>query len=1017
MFIIKLTYFGVFHLEVNGQLIANFRTEKTAALLAYLVLEGQAPIPRTRLMDLLWHGYQKKAAQISLRVALTHLRQMLGPTIKATRKHIQFDSTDIHLWRDIDTLAATASTELSQVSSRQLTEHLALYHGEFLEGWELVDSAPFQEWLQQRRAYYQNIVANLRQQLTLLSNKVPYHAQHNLPRRLTPLFGHTKAVAQLRQLLLDPQHVLLTLIGEGGIGKTRLALAAAWSLTEVIEGSPPPPFSDGLWFVPLSDLNPAAELSDQLATAIGMVCGISFTTTTSLTIQLRYWLSDKSLMLILDSFEHLTAASDWLNSLVQAAPQAKILVTSRQRLNLQAAIVVPVYELVIPALDLTLTVEKLLTYPSVQLFIERGQRVRPSFRLHDDNAADVAQICRQMAGLPLGIELAATLLLLYSPAQIVAQLKVNTLTLRTEWLDWPTRHYSIAEVLTTSWRLLSPNEAALLARLAVIKGNFTLGEAITIGDAQPGMLFALVDKSLLRQTADEEYFTMHDLVRTYALSQLQQQPLLERSTYRRHAAYYLAMVAAEETTLPNTRTAQTRLMNQIDNIRAAWAWSIAQGEVTLWAQASNGLIWLYRMVGLSQEAATALRTAANALRAYVPTSARAAQYQPLLASLLVGIAEFSPYAEREQLLREALFWGARSDDASSQSTAYSELSTLARIRGDFKAMLACAQQAHTWAEQSGQPQPQLSGLLSLAMAYYFQDDFTAVLTTVDELWSKLKQTPNRDLESLIFTHLGHFYTDIDHFGKGLHCLRQAFMSAWRIKPVAIHEVHLRLGRLYSELGFWDTAQMLYRHSLSYYQQTQHFYWQVLIYHGLGSIDYTTGNLSIARNHFNTALQLTRQHVIPYWEYLVLIDLGYTLATLDFDQAATCFEQAIRLGESWKKYSALGRAYVGLAKVALRQNDRRQATLAVEHALTYWQKTRTDHAEPRRFYWHCYEVLHTLGDPRAQTILQQGYTNLIQTANTLSDPFLRHSFLETVPINCALLAAVRFNEYGTDFQGQ
>lgn len=1016
----KLTYFGAFQLEVNGQLITNFRTEKTAALLAYLVLEGQSPLPRTRIMDLLWHGYQRKAAQTSLRVALTHLRQMLGPTspIKTTHKHIHFDGTDILLSSDVAALTEVANAQAEPFSAQQIMQRLALYRGEFLEGWEMVDSAPFQEWLQQRRAYYQNMIVNLRRRVTPLPSQTPRPYQHNLPRRPTPLFGHTTALAQLYTLLLDPRYPLITLIGEGGVGKTRLALAAASAILDTVPSDQPQPFSDGLWFVSLNDLLPTADLPDKLATAIGIACGISFTATAPLTVQLNNWLSTKSLLLILDSFEHLMAANTWLHSLIEVSPQSKILVTSRQRLNLQAAVVLPVYELAIPNTDHTLTVEQLLTYPSAQLFVERGQRVRPTFRLHTGNVADVAQICRQMAGLPLGIELAATLLLLYSPAQIAAQLRVNALTLRAEWLDWPVRHHSIEEVLTTSWRLLSTDETTLLARLAVIKGDFILEEAITIGDAQPATLFALVDKSLLRQLGDNDTrFTMHDLVRDYALRQLRQQPTLEMATYRRHAAYYLAMVAAEETALPNTRTAQTRLMSQLDNIRAAWAWSVAQGEVALWAKASRGLIWFYRMVGFSQEAFATLQTAANALRAYLAATPDAKQYQSLLACLLVGVAEFCPYAEREQLLQEALSWSERSQDTNSRSLAYYEMSTLARIRGDFQAMLAYAQQAHVWAQQSGQPQLQLFSLHSLAMAYYFQGDFTTVLTLADELKNKLKRTPNRDIESYMLTNLGHLYTSIENYGTALHSLRQAFFSCWHLKPPAINQVRMRLAKLYGEVGLFDTAQMLYHQSISYFEQSQDFYWHVLCQHGLGYNHYVIGNLPLALHHLNIAHQLTRQHTIPYIEHVVLIDLGYALTALGADQAATCFEQAIHLGKPRQRYSTISRAYIGLAKLALQANDKEQAQRAMDEAVRQWHKGRTDRADPRRYYWHGYEVLRALGDPRAQTFLQEGYTHLMQAANTLNDPLLQHSFLTAVPFNCALLTAARFNEYGIDFQGQ
>lgn len=1007
MLSLKLTYLGAFQIEVNGQLINNFRTEKTAALLAYLVLEGQSPLPRNHFTDLLWHGYEKKAAQTSLRVALTYLRQMLAPAepIKATHKHIQFDDTNVLIWSDVGALTEAASSQGEQVSVQQLTERLALYRGEFLDGWEMLDSVPFQEWLQQRRVYYQSMAANLRRRLPPLLNNAFCPQPHNLPRRVTPLWGYTTALTELRTLLLDAQHPLITLIGEGGVGKTRLALAAAWSLIEA-PATRQPPFADGLWFIPLNDLNPTADLPDKLASAIGIACGCSFAATTSLSTQLQTWLHTKSLLLILDSFEQLTAASTWLNSILQTAPQVKILVTSRQRLTLEAAFVFPVHELATPAPDPLLTVADLLTAPSVQLFLERGQRVRPDFHLQPGNAADVAQICRQMAGIPLAIELAASLLLLYSPAQIAAQLATESLALRSEWVDLPLRHQSIDAVLTASWRLLRADEAALMARLAVIKADFSLAAATTIGLAPPDTVFALVDKSLLRQAVPEECFTMHDLVRSYALRQLQQQPADELATRRRHAAYYLEMVATEEHALPNVPAAQKRLLAELENVRAAWYWSVEQGEVAIWAKASDGLLCFYRMVGFRHEAVNALQAAAAALRAHLAVTAGAEHYQPLLARLLVGIAQFAPYTEGELLLQEALYWSERSGDAESQSLIYLEMGGLARIRGDFKAMLANAQRAYEWAQCSGQPQRELFSLHGLCMAYYFQNDVTSLVATVDALQAKLKQTPNRELESSLMTNLGHLYTDQGNYGKALSSLRYALIGNLLLKPSANHEVRLRLAKLYDELGLFDAAQILYYHTLAYFEQEQNFYYQVVAQHGLGCLQYTKCNLLLALEHLNAALQLTRQHTIPYFEYIVLVDLGYTLAALGDAQAAACFEEPIRLGEPKQRYNTVGRAYIGLAKVALQQNEHAQAAAAVEAALTQWHKGDTDRADLCRFYWHCYEVLQALGDPRAQVILQQGYTALMRMAEMLAKPLLRRSFLENVPINRALAVAAQ-----------
>ena len=157
---------------------------------------------------------------------------------------------------------------------------------------------------------------------------------------------------------------------------------------------------------------------------------------------------------------------------------------------------------------------------------------------------------------------------------------------------------------------------------------------------------------------------------------------------------------------------------------------------------------------------------------------------------------------------------------------YQEMGVLARIRGDFKAMLAYAQRAYEWGQRSGQPQRELFSLHGLCLAYYFQNDVTSLFATVDALQVKLKQTPNRELESFLMTNLGHLYTDQGNYGKALSSLRYAFIGNLLLKPSANHELRLRLAKLYDELGLFDAAQILYHHTLAYFEQEQNVYYQV-----------------------------------------------------------------------------------------------------------------------------------------------------------------------------------------------
>lgn len=660
---LKLHYFGALRIELNGAPL-TMRTTKTAALLAYLALEGTQPQPRSHLATLLWDGYEQQTARSSLRVALTYLRQALLPLqpFQILHKCVQWNWAQAEFWSDVLDFEAVLNPT-GPILPAQLHELKALCKYEFMAGWENVDSAPFQKWVVKRRAHYQTLLNNLQQRVTthatVAAQQSPMpRSRHNLLRPLTPLVGRAETVDALRQMLLDAQYPLLVLVGEGGIGKTRLALATTWSLvnTDVTQAYAASTtkrtallFPDGIWFVPLNELGLQAltgshVVVERVATAISATLSLRFTETEPVAQQLLTWLSQKALLLILDGFEHLTDADAFLGMIVQTAYRVKVLVTSQRRLNLQVATIVPVQELATPdsATAASAPVEQLQSYPSIQLFVERAQRIRMDFQLDPQNGATIAQICRLVGGMPLGIELAAAMMTIYSAQKIVEQLTHDDVNLQMTWADLSPWHRNIEQMLATSWQLLTTKEAQVLAQCATISGSFSLAAVLKISGATPVIIRTLVEKSLLRwHNPEADRFTLHALVRHYAHRQLQQMPALEADTRTRHAAYYLTLLQEQAAATPNQLAAQQLIYTKLENIRTAWAWSCEAGDVTLLEKAHEALAWFYRVVALFTEAFSVFEQAAAALaQPLVGATHNDERRVRLQAKLLMLAAEF-----------------------------------------------------------------------------------------------------------------------------------------------------------------------------------------------------------------------------------------------------------------------------------------------------------------------------------------------------------------------------------------
>ncbi len=440
------------------------------------------------------------------------------------------------------------------------------------------------------------------------------NAPVNLPFQPTAFFGRQHELREISRILADPACRLLTLIGPGGIGKTRLSLEyAAGQVGQ---------FVDGVVFVPLASVGTV----NQIASAVADALNLAFGGQADPTAQLLGFLRERQMLLILDNFEHLVAGADLIAEILLRAPRVTVLVTSRERLNLRTEWLFDLegmrYPPEDPRGDRVYSRSDLTDYDAVQLFMQRVIQIQPGFPIVESTLLSMARICRHVSGMPLAIELAAAGVRMMPLVEIERQIQSNLDVLATTFRDMPARHRSLRAVFDHSWNLLTEPERALLSRLAVFRGGCTAAAAMQVAGATLPALTALIDKSLLRQislspvadgTAPEPRFALLEPIREYALEKLAARGEVERLR-RAHATCYLALAesVAAHWDRPTVETRIEQLDFEYDNIRAALQWARDGGELSLgfqlgWALRkfwqrrgyySEGRLWLEELLAL-----------------------------------------------------------------------------------------------------------------------------------------------------------------------------------------------------------------------------------------------------------------------------------------------------------------------------------------------------------------------------------------------------------------------------------
>jgi len=664
--------------------------------------------------------------------------------------------------------------------------------------------------------------------------------KNNLPTQATPFIGRADELAEIAKLLADPECRLLTLLGPGGMGKTRLSLEAAAAQV----GN----FGDGVFFVALAPLVTA----DLIVPAIAEATGYEFFGSEDNKTQLICFLREKQMLLVLDNFEHLVDGVGLVAEILESAPQVKILATSRQRLNLHGEWIFGVEGMSFPE---WLSPAELEQYEAIQLFLQSARRVQPGFGLNDANKDAVITICQLVQGMPLGIELAAAWVEMLTLEEIAGEIQANIDFLETELRDIPERHRSIRAVFEYSWNLLGEDERAVFAKLSFFKGGFTRDAAEKVTETNLRALTNLVNKSLLRRLPSGRY-EVHELLRQYGAERLAAHADIDAALRAKHTDYYLAwMQRVDELYSEKSVAVMQEIDAEIENVRCAVDSGIYTRKPELLDAMLPTLFTYYEVRGLYQEAiATFERIEADFDRAEHPRL-----YQKTIQRHGIILQRLSRYADSEPLLSESLAMVQTLGDIREEVWARVWLSYTYMHLGDYENARQLGEQAVVCSRGCKIDIYVSAAVGHLGYVYYLIGNHERASALMEE-GLRLSQSSGSPY-TLGYAHnnygevlraLGRYYEAADHFREGLRLFTE--VGYRRGIAFAVNN----LGGLVQGMGDYAEAERMYRKSYKLNKQIGDRTGMGHSISALGSVAFYQGHYEDAKGHYEQSLALRRE---------------------------------------------------------------------------------------------------------------------------------------------------------------
>ncbi|MGB3715979.1 MAG: tetratricopeptide repeat protein [Candidatus Promineifilaceae bacterium] len=672
----------------------------------------------------------------------------------------------------------------------------------------------------------------------------------------TRFVGRETELSETKQLLNTADCHLLTLVGVGGIGKTRLAIQLAKGQQQA--------FAHGAWFVNLQPLRSGKQIASAVMDAAGIVPSGHDTTEN----QLLQYLQEKKLLLLLDNFEHVLDGVGILTQIIQRAPEIKLLVTSREALSLPEEWLYPVEGLPTPLSHQTDNIESIT---AVELFVERARQVRPNFSLVD-NRASVVRICQLVDGLPLAIEMAASWTKSLRCSEIAAEIQLNLNFLTSNLRHVPERHRSMQAVFAQTWGRLTDSEQALFKKLAIFRGGFRREAAESIAGASLPLLSSLLDKSLLRREANGRY-QIHELLRQYASGKLDDSEI--EALKEAHCRYYCDFLAQRKLgTVERTQVKTTlEIEGELENIRIAWGYAVDNEQIDSLKKAAAPYFYYCQIRSRYLESAEASGLAVDVLEEAddLPGMAQVLVYQGWM---LVRIGRFGQAAKGLKRSR-ALFEELQLTPVYGMgSHPLAPFIILAVIQGDYTRAEALGEKLKADSAAAGDKHNMSFACYGLTSAYLNQGQYEAALDNGYAAVELVDDIGNHWFGAYCHIELGNTHRAMGHYAKAERHYREAL----RIKkeyddPEGIAVTAKHLGDISFLQHDYQDAQLLYEQSLSVYQKLNDKGGLAGAHHGLGQVAFQAGAAGVAAYHFREALDIASKINFVPLLLSILIDVG------------------------------------------------------------------------------------------------------------------------------------------------
>jgi len=802
----------------------------------------------------------------------------------------------------------------------------------------------------------------------------------NLPVPLTTFVGRAKECLQIGELLRDDKCRLLTLLGLGGIGKTRLAVQIGHDMA----GN----YLNGVYFVPLAPL----ESVDFIVSAIAEATGLTFSGSGDPKTQLFNHLRQKEALLIFDNFEHLLSGARLMDEILRHAPNVNLLVTSRERLQLRAERLFELGGLACPIATTSTESVFVKAYDSMQLFSDRAQLVDMNFELTAVNYNNVAQICNLLQGMPLGIELAAAWARTFSCAQILAQIEQNIDFLATRMRDVPERHRSLRAVFDYVWELLSPDEQLLFVKLSLFRGGFDVAAATAVADVSPWTLVGLVEKSLLRKEGSDRY-EMLEMLRRFAAVMSAEKTAEMADSRAKHAAYYADFMAERGLLLNGRRTKEAikDIAAEMENVHAAWSYAIAQADFEIAIRIAPAMRLYYVHKGPFQEGLGLAETAVVRFTAVMETIPHPTPAQAnLLAKLYDTQANLNDLLANYDVVTAAakkeIAWGEAGENLKNQAVGYRRWSWACVRRGEYDQANTYAKKGLEMARILGDKNEEGHCARAMSIAFVRQGHYMRGIEAAErsrvlfrktsDLWGEAKAL---NMLGIAYWYLGDYdkskmyykqalpiYEDLDNVegrnsilgNLGLVAATQRHYEEADRLYQEILRIYGRTGNRWGEswilnnLGTLSIERLLFEDTLRYCRKASHLAAEVgarwienYALHNVGMAYWRLGEYAQADLHYQQSAIIRDETQDAHGKGVGLHDHSWlALAQGDGEAALALARQALALGDESEDILTQAAALTGLGNALAAADDWQAAEAAYRRALPLWESLQRPQRE-------------------------------------------------------------------------